>query len=164
MRGDLSPSQCSPHLTPHMTHLTESNSNPTLHANSNCVAYASAIRLAISNKGDPARLGSREHRRIRSDIATTDFLPLAEPPSKSHVPPHAPAALHQLVHLHFRQRPTNAHLCSPLLPRRRNLSLSQRRTSGRGLSKSSTSLSDRFPKILTAKRIGAKDCSCSRTA
>ena len=32
---------------------------------------------------------------------------MAEPPSKSHVPPHAPVAVHQLIHLQFR-RPTAA--------------------------------------------------------
>ena len=58
-----------------MTHLTESNSNPTLHAkSSNCVAYASAIRLAISNKGGLTASG-HVNTYAASDIATTDFLP-----------------------------------------------------------------------------------------
>ena len=79
-----------------------------------------------------------------------------------HVPPRALVVHHRgLIHLLLPRRPryalspTNVLSCSPLLERRRKPS--QRHINRRGLSLSSTSSSDCFPKFLTAKKIGTND-------
>ena len=90
-------------------------------------------------------------------IATTHFLPSAEPPSKS-VHSTRPATRSRRPPPTRPPAPTaKTDKCTPMLP---HATKKKRPASRPGLSQSSTSLSNCFLKSLKAKIIGTKDRSC----
>ena len=135
----------------------KSNWHPTPHLkNSNCAAYPYVIRA------DPTRFGLHVHRRReigsisqrptfchRQSRDTSQCIPHIPPHDPRRPPPTRPPAL-----------TAKTDKCAPMLPHPRRRNLGQRHAIRRGLSQSSTSLTDYFPKFLMAKRIGTKDCSC----